>query len=1090
MQQQFKRRLSVVLAAVLATSNMAFADTGNTEEQVVNQPLQIAVNDGATTTGSALKVTSAVLDQSVPVRTAYVKGQPLQNDLNLDVTYDDGSEAKVPVTADMFHISNDGATSDGQFTTDIELQSGGLETNSVVIFSPNENGELAQRWSGSILIYDINQNIESSELRLSNSAITKGEAFTPEGVLHVKYNSTVGNYECDYPLTTNGIAINSSSVNTDVAGQYQVTYSLGAFHSGTAYVQVVEDPNAKYVTNVQLVGIKTDYIEGQDFTPQGNFKVTYSDDTEELVPIGLQHLQFISTNVVGNNFDARVMYEGRILPYKINVVAKSVASINIDTDSPLRTTYTVNTPLTTTGAQIVVNWDNGKSTKAPLTNDMVSGYNPEQLGEQTLTVTYEGKTTTFKINVIDAPAKVEPVSVKLINPKTTYYQGQYLTVYNASVTMNDGSIEDVLLLPDAVTGYDETKLGAQELTFSYTQNDVTVTTKKTITVLEDGVVDLGIPYGYKFIMGINDFGTQNLTVRYASGKYESVQLKPENFANLYLEKAWTTMTQLNYGGVTQMVKVEVPLPNKEIDRVEQTGVIYHRLGAPLFNNTPVAIYEVYFTDGTHCKAMYDALTDDAVGNITGVPGIVYFNASLPNGDNFISCIVNTADTAKVGREAVLTFEINNLKDVYSIGDKLGDDIFVSTLADGEEVDVTRITEESLKVEAFDTSSAGHKTLVLNLHNAWNVEYAYSVKDANGNVPASLKTISVKNVTASYKVGDKFDGNGTVVLNMTDDTTSYIKLSDSKVTLTGFDTTAVGKKKVTVTYQGKTTTFEINVTEASSGGSGGGSSSGGSGGGGGGGGATTPAKPADANKPAETKPATPAIPGTTQVGKGDIKITKFEKLTAENLKQVTGFLIPSNKITDGVTLPDGMKAVKVEGSVKNFKDVKNHWAADAINKAVEMGLLNGMTADSYAPKAPLTAEQTFAGLSNILMKHDILNLKMDKAKVQDKLASQLANPTWSTLSTAQVLGNTNEAMLSKYADPKAVKDIVTRGEMANIIFALAGDVFPSDAKTAEEFCKQTGIMVGDANGNFASDRVLSRAELASILLRVDAKISEL
>ena len=147
-------------------------------------------------------------------------------------------------------------------------------------------------------------------------------------------------------------------------------------------------------------------------------------------------------------------------------------------------------------------------------------------------------------------------------------------------------------------------------------------------------------------------------------------------------------------------------------------------------------------------------------------------------------------------------------------------------------------------------------------------------------------------------------------------------------------------------------------------------------------------------------------------------------------------------------------------------------------------------DSYAPKAHLTAEQTFAGLSNVLLKHDILNLKMDKAKVQDKLAGQLANPTWSTLPTAQVLGNTNEAMLNKYADPKAVKETVTRGEMANIIFALAGDVFPSDAKTAEEFCKQTGIMVGDANGNFASDRVLSRAELASILLRVDAKISEL
>lgn len=1077
MSKQFKQRLSLVIAALLASTSVGFATDSESQEQTNQPPLTMSVMSGETTTGSAVKlVTSATLVNNGDLQTNYVMGQPLQGNLKLDVTYDDNTTEQIPVTDDMFKLSEDGSTFVDNFTTDT------VKSEAVYIVYDN-----AQRaYIPLVVVHPKNTNIESSTLELTNNEIQKDSVFVPEGKLKVQYNSTVNNYATEYPLTEAGLSINTSSVNTSVAGSYPVTYSFAGGTTGTAYVQVVNASGEKYVTDVKLEGIKTNYIEGQDFTPQGNFKVTYSDGSEDTVPVGLQHLQFLSTNVVGNNIDARVMYDGRILSYKVNVVAKSVASIDIDTDSPIRTTYTVGTPLTTTGAQIVVNWDNGKNSKSPLTADMVSGYNPEQLGKQTLIITHEGKTTTFDITVIEAPAKIEPVSIKLIDPKTTYYKGQKLTVYTANVTMNDGSMEDVLLLPDAVTGFDSSKLGEQELTSSYTSNGVTVTAKLIVNVLEDSVVDLGVNYGHKFVMGINDFGTQNIIVRYASGKYESMQLKPENFPNLDLSKAHTAMLQLRCSGLTQMVKVEIPLPNREIDRVEQTGVVYHRLGAPLFDGTPTAIYEVYFTDGTHCKAMYDALTDDAVGNITGVPGIVYFNASLPNGDNFISCIVNTDDTSKIGMEANLTFEINNLKDVYSIGDKLGDDIFVSTLADGEEVDVTRITEDALKVEAFDTATAGQKTLIINLNNAWNLEFPYSVKDANGNIPASLKAISVKDVTELYKIGDKFDGKGSVKLHLTDDTTSYIKLSDNKVTITGLDTTTVGKKTVTVTYQGKSVTYVITVTEATSGG---GSSSGGSGGGGGGGGATTPAKPAE-TKPTETKPATPVIPGTTKVGMGEVKLTKFTSLTAETIKQVNAFTVPT-KLAEGITLPNGMKTISVEGKKPAFTDVAKHWAASSINEAVERGLLNGVSETSFSPKAPLTMEQTLVGLNNVLLRNNIIQMKMDKKDIESKLASQLENPTWSTFAVAQVLGNTNKETLDKVAaNPATLKATMTRGEMANIIYTLGKDVFPTQANSAEEFCKELGIMVGDANGNFAAERQLSRAELSSILLRVDDKLAAL
>lgn len=273
---------------------------------------------------------------------------------------------------------------------------------------------------------------------------------------------------------------------------------------------------------------------------------------------------------------------------------------------------------------------------------------------------------------------------------------------------------------------------------------------------------------------------------------------------------------------------------------------------------------------------------------------------------------------------------------------------------------------------------------------------------------------------------------------------------------------------------------------------GGSSSGGSSSSSGssGGGTNTPAKPTETKQNTPTQSQSQTIPGARQIGQGDIKLTKFDKITAENIKQINGFFVPANKIAEGTSLPSDIKAVVVEGKKPAFKDVSTHWAASSINEAVERGLLNGMSETSFQPKAPLTAEQTFAGLSNVLIKNNILNVKIDKDIIKDKLSAQFDNPTWSTLSVAQVLANTNPGMVDRYSDPKSIKEKITRGEMAKIIYYLGVDVFPSNSNDPEEFCKELGIMVGDANGNFASERVLSRAELSSILLRIDDKLSKL
>ncbi len=67
---------------------------------------------------------------------------------------------------------------------------------------------------------------------------------------------------------------------------------------------------------------------------------------------------------------------------------------------PEKTTYYQNEALDTTDGVVALRYDDGSATGVPLTASMVSGYNAGKLGKQTLTVTYNGFTTNYTVNVV------------------------------------------------------------------------------------------------------------------------------------------------------------------------------------------------------------------------------------------------------------------------------------------------------------------------------------------------------------------------------------------------------------------------------------------------------------------------------------------------------------------------------------------------------------------------------------------------------------------------------------------------------------------------------------------------------------------
>lgn len=148
--------------------------------------------------------------------------------------------------------------------------------------------------------------------------------------------------------------------------------------------------------------------------------------------------------------------------------SKEVSDIAISSSDAPRLTYVQGQELDlSTGVLTVM--IGGKATSVPLSADGVSvtGYNKDQVGKQTLTISYMGKTTTMEVSVV--------ARMTAENYETNYFVGD---VFDASkgrvkIVNDDGSAFQINLDNPkmTVTGFDSSKAGTVTVKASYTNND-------------------------------------------------------------------------------------------------------------------------------------------------------------------------------------------------------------------------------------------------------------------------------------------------------------------------------------------------------------------------------------------------------------------------------------------------------------------------------------------------------------------------------------------------------------------------------------------------------------------------------------------
>ncbi|MCR4780262.1 MAG: bacterial Ig-like domain-containing protein [Ruminiclostridium sp.] len=197
-----------------------------------------------------------------------------------------------------------------------------------------------------------------------------------------------------------------------------------------------------------------------------------------------------------------ISYEGVTYKYDcgnshsalFTLIAGKVKSIAVKT-APTKTAYYTGDAFDVTGGTITVTFEDGRTKVIDMTLGMISGYDPNKTGKQTITVTYGEKTATFNISVTALTATKLEIAV---SPKTSYFLGDDidLSAGKFNVTYNSGKSETVPMTDSRVkvTGFDSSKTGTKRVTLSLLGKSVVINMEVAVDPANAPVVINGAGY--------------------------------------------------------------------------------------------------------------------------------------------------------------------------------------------------------------------------------------------------------------------------------------------------------------------------------------------------------------------------------------------------------------------------------------------------------------------------------------------------------------------------------------------------------------------------------------------------------------------
>lgn len=402
--------------------------------------------------------------------------------------------------------------------------------------------------------------------------------------------------------------------------------------------------------------------------------------------------------------------------------------------------------------------------------------------------------------------RLQRIEVTVRPTKTSYIKGETLDVSGGRITLyyDNGSSEAIAISSSMVSGFDSGVVGTQTLTVTYNGR----TAFFNVTVIEDAVKGMVITSApTKTVYQVGETLALNgckVRITYNSGAVRTARIIDE--AGVYkivfddnserdtitvsgynrLKNGNQTIT-ISYSGVSASFIIEMngTAPKGDPDCDGQITVadalVALRVAAKLSESSP---------------EMVACCDTDGDGHITVADALAILRVAAKLAPPF--------DLIILVRIAVTTLPS---KTSYISGEALDITGCKITLyySDGSS-EIVAVSDSM--VSGFSSSTTGTKTLTV----------TYEGKTATFTVTVVAKsltsiTITAKPTKTSYVVGQSLDvTGGKITAYYNDGSSEVINMTASMVS--GFSSSTVGTKTLTVTYSGKTTAFTVTVIEKS------------------------------------------------------------------------------------------------------------------------------------------------------------------------------------------------------------------------------------------------------------------------------------
>ncbi|MGL5381728.1 S-layer homology domain-containing protein [Clostridium sp.] len=186
----------------------------------------------------------------------------------------------------------------------------------------------------------------------------------------------------------------------------------------------------------------------------------------------------------------------------------------------------------------------------------------------------------------------------------------------------------------------------------------------------------------------------------------------------------------------------------------------------------------------------------------------------------------------------------------------------------------------------------------------------------------------------------------------------------------------------------------------------------------------------------------------------------------------------------------------------FMDMGKHWAELTVDEVKNMGYFIGTSVDKFSPKSGLTFADTLTALDRVLLNYDILEVKNPRSYVEELYSNK---DHWAYYSVNSIVSKLEKETIRKIMMAHEYSDLITREELAQIIFEATSGKLIQDVEIpmnsfddvkdvkyidAVTYCVRTGILIGDNVDKLNPQENLTRAEYATIILRLNEALSRL